>query len=113
MQVLRLIHHVLGQKAMELLDASLGEVSSDTEVRATGAASMTLTMRAGATYHGHDEIAYRDVLYIRTNLNYLSQRLMPQNQVLRALRGCAVLKGGDLSIGAADTHLEDPELDLI
>ena len=70
-------------------------------------------MGTGAAHRWHDEISHPEPLHGRARLHDLGQRLVADHQVIISGRRCAVLKGADLLVGAADTDVQHPQHDLV
>jgi hypothetical protein len=63
-------------------DAALGVVCGDAEVLVARSAGKTLRVGTGTAYHRDDQISHREAVCRWANLDHLTQRLVPDDEVV-------------------------------
>src|SRR5579871_1865464 len=97
---------------MPLLNAPLGVVAGIAKILTALPARDATRMRTRATHHQHSEIAPLQLGDSRSGLDHFSERLVADHKIFRAFRRSAVLKGHDVLVRPADTHIAHTDFDL-
>src|SRR6266571_891055 len=108
-----MINHKFGHITMGFLDPAFGKISCIAKVLVSCTTSATPGMMTGATHCWHDQVTRFQATDSRTDLLDLSERFMPDYQIVMSLRWRAVFEGADLSVRTTDTDVEHAKHYLI
>jgi len=62
--------------------------------------------------HCHDQIAWLETVYLRSDLDHFRERFVSENQMIRSGRWTAIFKRTDLPVSATETYLVHSEQDV-